>query len=148
MELNIAESDKIWRITNNLLTSYNINLITFKMETFITLATIAGSVLSIILFFKVWSMTNNVKELKKQLVDNNTGRLQVRIALAKKSSNLKDILFDAMFKELSVAYFTSESKTADIINVIKEYKKYYKRAGIEFPSEFDTMDYEKFDAYL
>ena len=42
-----------------------------EMEYIISFASIIGAALSIILFFKVWGMCNNVGEIKKQLRGTN-----------------------------------------------------------------------------
>ena len=44
------------------------------MEVLIILLAIFVSVLNVILFFKVWGMTNNVKELKKTVCNGNVSR--------------------------------------------------------------------------
>lgn len=44
------------------------------MEVLIILLAIVVSVLNAILFFKVWGMTNNVKELKKNVCNGNVSR--------------------------------------------------------------------------
>lgn len=40
------------------------------METFITIIIIVFAILQIILFFKLWRMTNDVRDVKKFLMDN------------------------------------------------------------------------------
>lgn len=40
-------------------------------ETFLGVITLIGAILEIILFFKIWEMTNNVKALKKDRFNEN-----------------------------------------------------------------------------
>lgn len=42
---------------------------------FITVLTFAGVLLNIILFFKIWGMTNNVKRIKEKMIPNSSDDL-------------------------------------------------------------------------
>lgn len=60
------------------------------MEKILSIIIIVFVILQIILFFKIWGMTNNIKKIKNKLIDNRrvvdakTAYLNGQIAIAKK----------------------------------------------------------------
>ena len=90
-------------------------------------------ILSIILFFKIWGMANNMKRLAKKYVPNNNDGF-IREIL-KGNPNVSDMLFDALFDELNVAYTHLEN--TDMI--LTKYKKLYAKANLPFPAIFEHL---------
>lgn len=119
------------------------------MEVIIYIIGIIFGVLQIILFFKIWGMTNDVKELKNTFCTR--GFTQDRLAQkvlelkymgkideAKKlvDENLENDMFAQMFiRGNGITYTESE------VERIREfYEKYYKLLNCEMPNEIKKIN--------
>lgn len=104
------------------------------MEIFIAIITIVVGVLQIVLFFKLWAMTNDVKKLKKKLhADVETDRIdEIRIALLKGDKEKAiELLTDKLATEL-VEKCSTEYIAPQEITVIKEkYAKQFAKLGVD-----------------
>ncbi len=92
------------------------------------------SIFCIILFFKIWGMTNSIKAIKVSLKKQNSDLIIAR-AIAQMDPDLENILYRALFEDL----YKATKGDYRIDPIIKRYQKYYTRAGLEFPTEFKTM---------
>lgn len=103
------------------------------MEIFITIITIVVGVLQIVLFFKLWSMTNDVRKIKKKIdADLEIDRTdKIRIALLKGDKQKAiELLTDKLATEL-VRKSNEEYMTPDEISAIKEkYAKEFLKLGV------------------
>ncbi len=103
------------------------------MEIFITIITIVVGVLQIVLFFKLWSMTNDVRKIKKKIdADLEIDRTdKIRIALLKGDKQKAiELLTDKLATEL-VRKSNEEYMTPDEISALKEkYAKEFLKLGV------------------
>lgn len=104
------------------------------MEIFITIITIVVGVLQIVLFFKLWSMTNDVKKLKNKLhADFDIDRTdEIRIALLKGDKEkaielLTDKLATELVERCSTDYIDPEGITA----IKEKYAKQFAKMGVD-----------------
>lgn len=125
---------------------------------FLSLTLLVFAVLQIILFFKVWGMTDNVKALREQIAPSYSSRTSVSVSQILKESykgnpNLSNILFDAYYEGLQNCYSVikpdgSEVPSSEFVEMLKnEYKPIYEKVGIPFPPVFESIknreDFEK-----
>lgn len=90
-------------------------------------------VLQIILFFKIWGMTNDVKKLSSRF--SIPDKLDLIKEIHKKNPRIADLLFDSLYEALSREYLAS----ANYDYVKDQYKMLYRKAGIEFPAVFEAI---------
>lgn len=103
------------------------------MYEFYSILMIIASLLQIMLFFKVWSMTNDVKKMKNRFVPESS-RAKILVEIHKKSPNLADVLFDSLYMELEQLY--SNEKEENYYQTVKSYESLYKMADIPMPEIF------------
>lgn len=103
------------------------------MEIFIAIITIVVGVLQIVLFFKLWKMTNDVRKIKKKIdADLEIDRTdKIRIALLKGDKQKAiELLTDKLATEL-VRKSNEEYMTPDEISALKEkYAKEFLKLGV------------------
>lgn len=100
----------------------------------VSIILIVFGVLQIILFFKLWGMTNDVRKLKNQFARN---RSRIVKEIYKGNHNIENILFDAVYDEMERLYLTGNPELFDSVKV--KYKPLYQKAGIEFPELFEVI---------
>lgn len=121
------------------------------MFIFVGIIIIVFGILQIILFFKMWGMTNDVKKMKDEFVGSNSKELremQLTKAILKEDKNkITDILFDELFNQLKSYYNDSLSYSggedyfiSKISNLKKKYKEKYFKYGIEFPESINRIE--------
>lgn len=116
-----------------------------------TICLVIVAVLSIILFFKVWGMCNDVRKLTNHFcgeADNGLDDdIKARILAGDKSvdNDVKKKLIAELRAIAKKAQGTLEedyirlygtSSSSDISDIMKKYKKLYSEMGAEFPAEF------------
>lgn len=120
--------------------------------TIINITLIVMGVLQIILFFKIWGMTNDVRDLRNKIDSRDLTMEQLakkiielkftgKIEEAKKllDENLKDDVFNkVLVKEVSMRI-----RELDVELVIGRYKKLYQLLNCEMPKEIINIDLEK-----
>nr|DAU46108.1 MAG TPA: hypothetical protein [Caudoviricetes sp.] len=98
-------------------------------------------ILQIILFFKLWGMTNDVKRLTVRFDSPDMNYIIKEIH--KKNPNIADLLFDSLYNAMQ-KHFRYESGTAYSASTYSsmkdKYKELYKKAGVEFPSVFENIN--------
>lgn len=103
------------------------------MSIFISIITIIVAVLQIVLFFKIWVMTNDVKKIKEKMdADIEIDRIdKIRIALLKGDKQKAiELLTDKLATEL-VKKSSEEFVTPEGIKDIKEkYAKEFAKLGV------------------
>lgn len=103
---------------------------------------IVFGILQIILFFKLWGMTNNVRKIEEHLLpgcEENSFNV-MRREIKKKNPNIESILFDALWGDLESIYCKSDPEKPNFRPIIEHYKKYYEKAGVPFPEEVDSIE--------
>lgn len=106
-------------------------------------------VLQIILFFKVWIMTNDVKALKNKFDSRGLGKGKLakeiielkytgKVDEAKKmlDANLESELFEQLFLQ----DFTDESVRDEVVKVISKYEEFYKTLDYEMPKNLKEIN--------
>jgi len=92
-------------------------------------------ILQIILFFKLWGMTNDVKRLTVRFDSPDINYIIKEIH--KKNPNIADLLFESSYRAMNKEYGWTNEGYDSIKN---KYKKLYAKAGIEFPSVFENIN--------
>lgn len=109
---------------------------------------IAFGILQIILFFKIWCMTNDVKELKNELISIPDKWTFNKAILKRDKSKIEELLFNALFNRIKKAFDESNSNLdsnettfEEHLTIIKEeYKERYRKYGIPFPDAVDKIE--------
>lgn len=123
------------------------------MTTFLAIVTIVAGVLQIILFFKIWGMTNNVSTIKDTLSDENRRVLQDGQVSALAGDNETAIrkYKEAFLVEVLATYNIynegwEESKQRDMgyadryKNIVSRYEKRLEKVGGHLEAEkYDTF---------
>lgn len=116
---------------------------------FFSVILIIFGVLQIILFFKIWGMTNDVKELKNEFISIPSKWALNKAVLKGDKHKIAEILFNAMFIRLQKAYDDTipdidgskkEIFAEQISTIKKEYKERYMKYGITFPDAVDKIE--------
>lgn len=119
------------------------------MEIVILIILIVFAILQIILFFKVWGMTNNVSRIKSQICDIvEIDKSRILVEIYKKNPKISDILFDNMYYDFRRVYNTSAINETMATQIIQYYKPLYELANIHMPELFleikTNADYRKY----
>jgi hypothetical protein len=122
--------------------------------TFITIITIIFGIFHIILFFKIWGMTNDVKEIKEKFTAGEGKLMDAQIHYMKGDmAKCKDILDEALFRDIFNIYndiFNIYNVWNDICTykyndkfkiTSNRYQKLYSKMGIEMPDIKKYKDY-------
>lgn len=125
------------------------------MTTFLAIVTIVAGVLQIILFFKIWGMTNNVSAIKNTLSDENRSAyiLQDGQASALAGDNETAIrkykeafLVEVLVTYNEIASSWGEGKQRDMIYanrykiIVSQYEKRIEKVGGHLETEkYDTF---------
>lgn len=119
------------------------------LMTFTGWVIIAFGILQIILFFKVWVMTNNVKEMKDLFVGTPDQWSLNKAILKGDKTKISDILFNEMFAKIKKYYDDTipdhentkkEIFANQMLELKKEYKNKYVKYGIDFPEAIDKIE--------
>ena len=119
-----------------------------------TLVIIVLGVLNLIFFFKIWGMTNDVKELKNEICPDN---LRVFPFLLKRKvmefkylgktdeakKMLDEIVRSEFFPKILVSGKSVSVAQNEVERIINKYEKYYKILDVEMPNEIKEIDVEK-----
>lgn len=109
-------------------------------------------ILNIVLFSKIWTMTNDVHQLKEQLVMDKFPEYQLRQKIVElkhmgKSDEAKTLLDEHLknnvFAELLVYGRSVESTKEKVEECLRKYEKYYRYLNLEMPDEIKRIDVEK-----
>ena len=110
-----------------------------NLPTILAIVMLIFGILQIILFFKLWGMTNNVKLLSRRFARYEL--TDIKKAIYKKSSNIADLLFDSLYDSMSKVYGWNDIMAYK--RVKDEYRKLYEEAGVEFPTVFENINGDK-----
>lgn len=97
------------------------------------------AILQIILFFKVWNMTNNVNTIKNHLYPTDIQRELNKASIKGEKDKIKEILYNSLVEDLTEIVGPNE-KMLNTVNVISNYIELYKRYDIEFPDRFKNIE--------
>ncbi len=88
-------------------------------------------ILQIILFFKIWGMTNDVQKIMNQTCPFISIDSVIK-EIYKKNPNIESILFESLYNEMN-------KDEASMDYLIRKYKPLYEKAGIEMPAIFTDI---------
>ncbi len=93
-------------------------------------------ILQVILFFKIWGMTNNVKRIYSSVADINIVK-----EIHKHNPDIERLLFDETYNRMLSVYKVESEKTSELFEQTKtKCKMLYEKAGIKFPEVFESID--------
>lgn len=100
-------------------------------------------VLNIVLFFKIWGMTEDVKKLKNK-IDHPCAfdvGWEIRKSILKgDTKKVEELLFDEFIYDLKQACGVSNGGSDEEIADLKSnYAQYYKKAGLKFPDSIQNL---------
>lgn len=110
------------------------------MIDFLTIILLIFGVLQIILFFKVWGMTNNVKKIKKRLLDESSFD-DVRKALLGDDKELaQKLLINNLISEL-IEYSNNRDYKgySNVEAIIDIYKISFSKLGLDIPDNIKKI---------
>lgn len=112
------------------------------MYTVLSIILIVFAILQIILFFKVWAMTNNVKEIARKLYCFNEPKDNVRKALLLNDKDKAiEILKDAMAQEIvEFVENPTGSEYSCLQDIYGKYQNKFEKLGV---NEIPLRKFEK-----
>lgn len=107
------------------------------MEILVFFIALAVAVFQLILLLKVWKMTNDVRDLRCQLVELKLTEEEIVVkSIISQDPNVQQVLFDSFYKRAILTYKEGLMPT----DLVAMYKKYYDMAGIEMPEDMASID--------
>jgi hypothetical protein len=104
---------------------------------FLGVVMLVAGVLPVILFFKVWRMTNDVQEIKRRLLAASpSSECDLVKEIYKKNPQIASLLFDAVYAEMRRAYIDG---AADYDRIVTRYRPLYVMAGLSVPEVFEAI---------
>ena len=105
----------------------------------IALLLIVFGVLQIILFFKLWKMTNDDNKIKNKITQPSISISIIRREIKKKNPDIANILFDSMWNAMEYVYENRNKYYVDYSSQIDYFKKLYEQAGVPFPEDVTAI---------
>lgn len=125
-----------------------------QIEELLALLTVAAAVLQIILFFKVWAMTNDVKKLREKFAVSNESNFcfEIRklLALGNKEK-AKELLLNRFYESISELNYSGLDKTesnyaqitknidADFLKSKENLANDLSKIGVQLPENIKQM---------
>ena len=109
-------------------------------------------ILNIVLFSKIWTMTNDVHQLKEKLVLDKFSEYQLRQKMVElkhmgKADEAKKMLDEHLKNEVFVQLLVNSkpvnSTKKKVEECFRKYEKYYRYLNFEMPDEIKKIDVEK-----
>lgn len=114
------------------------------MISFVSVVIIIFGILQIILFFKIWGMTNNVQRINNKvgLISGADLELEIRKAVLKgDKKKAEELLFDEFIKDIKKRYEDYDRSNEEEMNKLKsEYSKYYEQIGSSIPEALQRLN--------
>ena len=123
-----------------------INILAMEETTIlIIIISIIFGILSLILFFKVWVMTNNVSKIKKHLILNDYKSDMIRRSYLKGETYiLKDIL-DNLLIDYLLKIKPESDKYKNAQSTFERFEEIYKIYGLEIPENVQRLKHDNTD---
>lgn len=108
--------------------------------TFLMIILFVWGILEVILFFKVWGMTNNVKDMKKHLVRSNKRDEFRKFRLLGQKEKAAEALIE-VFLDSMIVYIHSEDydPSRNIEQEISELENQLSQFGVKIPKEIKAL---------
>ena len=125
------------------------------MDEFILIVSVASSVLSVILFFKVWGMCNDVDRIMRKMT-STVGKEDITVLIIEgKYDEAEAVLNKTIAERIARMYkpeyaYSTETIEKLLINLFKEYEPYYNKMGRSIPEILknntgaDVMEWYKY----
>lgn len=125
------------------------------MDDFILIVSVAASVLTVILFFKVWGMCNDVDRIMGK-VTSTVGKDDITVLIIQgKYDEAEEVMNKAIAERIGRMYAPQSGLTTDTIEkrldyLFKEYEPYYKKMDRNIPEKLkkttaaDVMQWYKY----
>ena len=115
-----------------------------NLVTFLMIVLLIWGVLEVILFFKVWGMTNNVEKIRKYMLRSNTKELLRKYRLLGQNDKAAEIVIQDFLNDLedyinSMDYNPKENIEKDVEGL--EYE--LSQLGAKLPEEFKKLKIAK-----
>lgn len=116
--------------------------------TLINIVLVGMGVLQVILFFKIWGMTNDVRKLKETLCisglnDDQLSKKVLKLKYTGKIDEAKKVIDENMenevFNQLCMRGNDISYTQSQVELIIKKYEKYYKMLNCEMPAEIKNI---------
>jgi hypothetical protein len=125
------------------------------METFLTIIGLIAAVLNLILFFKVWGMTNDVKKIRKRFInkyedlsfDEVESELNIYIVKRDKEG-AKTFLTECLLSQLAIIPLDSLDYNNTYMGIITRYKIFFELIGEKLPCKIGEINSRDFRVIL
>lgn len=108
--------------------------------TFLMIILLVWGILEVILFFKLWGMTNNVKQMKNQIVRYNKRddfrRFRLLGEKDKAAEALIEVFFDSMITYIHSEYYNPDR---NIEEEVSELENHLSQFGVKIPKEIKAL---------
>lgn len=110
---------------------------------FIAVLGVAFASLQLILFFKIWAMTNDVKKIR---MNNTPSYFLAAKEVYKNNPDISNILFDSYYADVNqkIEKLTDIDKDEEERLIFKplkkKYKELYQQAGVDMPVVFESIN--------
>lgn len=106
---------------------------------------IAFSIFQVILFFKIWGMTNDIKEVKNKITNSDNEKIvwEIRRFILKEDKDkAENLLFDLFLRQLeyAVKIYQGESLTNRISVLKRIFAHYYLQIKSTFPVSLQNIN--------
>lgn len=111
------------------------------MEGFLAIIVLVFGALQIILFFKIWGMTNNVKKLTEHFLCNSDyENIGDNIRLAKMRGRTKEQIQQYLAENMANDIMrTYSSQYFDMERAIRKWEQIFNNAGVEIPDYLEQI---------
>ena len=109
-----------------------------------------AAILSIVLFFKIWGMTNNIKKIKSRYINSNDLKLAQIEFLKGNKSKAKDLLDNTLFSVITDLKNSSDQSQYDkkINFIINNLADQYQKMELEMPNIENIRSFSKISELL
>ena len=125
------------------------------MDTFLVIVSLIATVLNIILFFKVWGMTDDVKKIRKRFINKSEDLSYTEIKselnkyiIKKDKEGAKTFLTDCLLTQLATIPLESSEYRYYYSSITRNYAKYFDLIGEKLPYRIDLMECADFREML
>ena len=119
---------------------------------FVSIVIIVFGILQIILFFKLWGMTNDVKKIRKSLPDLSPAKMEFIIGNTDKAKEMlkKEFVLDVYESYMKIVKENTEVTDPSVME--KEYSIDYDRLKRVYKGRFkdiiDDVDFERYSTFV
>lgn len=110
------------------------------MEGFLAIIVLVFGVLQIILFFKLWGMTNNVRKLTEHFaIGSDYASIGDKVRLAKMQGRTKEQIQTLLAENMANEIIEGYNKAGGVEDTVKKWEQIFKNAGIDMPDHLKQI---------